>query len=237
MKISELIKSTGVSRETIHYYVREGLLKKPRKTGKNSAQYNNDHVEQLRTIKDLQGNQHLPLAAIKKILKQNRKESSEKQTTLRLISEHFKPMDRLLRENKRFSKESFLESTKIGKKWLETMIEGDIIQPLEENGELTYSSLDVSIAKLFVTMDELGFGPKDGFSPEILKEMHDYLETMMAKDAGKWIATKMEESSLEDVMEKGVQWVEAMGMYMYYIYSKIALNQLNEYLEKVKPKT
>ncbi|MBT6613032.1 MAG: MerR family transcriptional regulator, partial [Deltaproteobacteria bacterium] len=53
MKISELVKSTGVSKETIHYYIREGLLRKPRKTGRNVAQYGEEYVEQIRTIKAL----------------------------------------------------------------------------------------------------------------------------------------------------------------------------------------
>jgi DNA-binding transcriptional MerR regulator len=51
MKISELVKITDVSKETIHYYIREGVLRKPRKTGKNTADYNETHVDQIRTIK------------------------------------------------------------------------------------------------------------------------------------------------------------------------------------------
>ena len=39
MKISELVKQTQVSKETIHYYIREGLLPRPRKLGKNVAEY------------------------------------------------------------------------------------------------------------------------------------------------------------------------------------------------------
>ncbi|NNL75879.1 MAG: MerR family DNA-binding transcriptional regulator, partial [Desulfobacterales bacterium] len=32
MKISQLVKRTGVPKETIHFYIREGLLRKPRKS-------------------------------------------------------------------------------------------------------------------------------------------------------------------------------------------------------------
>ena len=39
MKIGELVKQTQVSKETIHYYVREGLLPRPRKLAKNVADY------------------------------------------------------------------------------------------------------------------------------------------------------------------------------------------------------
>lgn len=36
MKIGELVNQTHVPKETIHYYVREGLLPRPRKLGKTS---------------------------------------------------------------------------------------------------------------------------------------------------------------------------------------------------------
>ena len=35
MKISQLVKRTGVPNETIHFYIREGLLRKPRKSSVN----------------------------------------------------------------------------------------------------------------------------------------------------------------------------------------------------------
>ena len=40
MKISTVVKRTGVPKETIHFYIREGLLRKPHKSGVNIADYN-----------------------------------------------------------------------------------------------------------------------------------------------------------------------------------------------------
>ena len=39
MKISKLSEITGVARDAIHFYVREGLLPAPVKTKKNMAYY------------------------------------------------------------------------------------------------------------------------------------------------------------------------------------------------------
>ena len=77
MKISELVRQTGVSKETIHHYIREGLLRKPRKTGKNVADYNQKYVEKILLIKDLRENYYLPLPVIKKIIRRIKKQSSE----------------------------------------------------------------------------------------------------------------------------------------------------------------
>lgn len=53
MKISELVKRTNVSKETIHYYVREALVSKPKKMEKYVAVYDESCVGQIRTIKRL----------------------------------------------------------------------------------------------------------------------------------------------------------------------------------------
>ncbi len=51
MKISELVKETGVPASTISFYIREGLLPQPIKTGKTRAYYSVDHVEGIERIK------------------------------------------------------------------------------------------------------------------------------------------------------------------------------------------
>ena len=68
MRIGELAERTGVSRETIHFYLREGLLPRPRKAGRNMAFYEDTHVERLLLIKRLQNERFLPLARIKQLL-------------------------------------------------------------------------------------------------------------------------------------------------------------------------
>ena len=51
MTIGELSKRTGVSTQTIHYYLKEGLLPKPVKTSKTWAYYTYAHVERINMIR------------------------------------------------------------------------------------------------------------------------------------------------------------------------------------------
>ena len=50
-RISEISRKSGVPSQTIHYYVREGLLPPPVKTSKTMAYYSEDHLERLYFIK------------------------------------------------------------------------------------------------------------------------------------------------------------------------------------------
>jgi AcrR family transcriptional regulator len=65
MRISELAKKAGLSRNTIHYYFREGLLPPPLKTGRTMAFYTNSHLDCLGVIRKLREERNLPIAAIR----------------------------------------------------------------------------------------------------------------------------------------------------------------------------
>lgn len=68
MRMRELEKASGVGRETIRYYIREGLLPEPDRASRNSASYSEGHVARLRAIKRLQEERFLPLAVIRSLL-------------------------------------------------------------------------------------------------------------------------------------------------------------------------
>ena len=54
MKISELAKKTGVAPSTIRYYIKEGLLPKPKVKRKNMAYYDESYIPKITAIKELQ---------------------------------------------------------------------------------------------------------------------------------------------------------------------------------------
>jgi DNA-binding transcriptional MerR regulator len=64
----DLVRESGLPRETIHFYMHQGLLPKAVKTGRNTALYTLEHLERLRRIRALQESQFLPLKAIRAVL-------------------------------------------------------------------------------------------------------------------------------------------------------------------------
>lgn len=67
-RMRDLVRASGVSRETIHFYLGAGVLPPARKTGRNSALYGEEHLERLRRIGELRDRHFLPLKAIRLIL-------------------------------------------------------------------------------------------------------------------------------------------------------------------------
>lgn len=68
LKIGELAKSADVPIATLKHYIREGLIKPVRKTGRTMSWYAPSAVARVRAIKDLQQQQFLPLDVIRESL-------------------------------------------------------------------------------------------------------------------------------------------------------------------------
>src|SRR3954447_14918258 len=67
MRIGQLARAAGVSRETIHFYLREGLLPPPRKVNSRLSFFGDTHLARLKLIKAFQ-QAHIPLARIREQL-------------------------------------------------------------------------------------------------------------------------------------------------------------------------
>lgn len=66
-RIGQLEKLSGVNRRTIHFYLKEGLLPPPMKTGKTMSYYDETHLKRLKAIA-LAKEEGLPLFAIRERL-------------------------------------------------------------------------------------------------------------------------------------------------------------------------
>ena len=67
MRIAELESLSGVSRRTIHFYLHQGLLHPPKKTGQTMAYYDSSHLDELERIKAMR-DMGLPLVAIREAM-------------------------------------------------------------------------------------------------------------------------------------------------------------------------
>ena len=68
LKMKDLERATGVGREAIRFYIREGLLPEPERPARNVAFYDESCVGRIRLIKELQQKRYLPLHVIKLIV-------------------------------------------------------------------------------------------------------------------------------------------------------------------------
>ena len=220
LKISELTKRTGVSKENIHHYIREGLLRKPRKTGKNTADYSDAYVRQVRLIKELRDHYFLPLPIIKKIMQEQKRQTPSEQSSFQVQSEYLRPLERFF-PHEVVGKDAFQEATGLGRYWLDKLEEWGIISARTDRGEPVYSHENVVIGRLMVDMDRLGFGPRDGYDPKHLKPISDFIQSYLTASTREYVERNAQKLDSPEFREKSGQFSELMSLFLYHLYRRI----------------
>jgi DNA-binding transcriptional MerR regulator len=234
MKISELARRTQVSKETIHYYVREGLLPRPRKLGKNVADYDESYVNRILLIKELQNHRFLPLTMIKRILR-FQKGSPERDSILQMHPHYFRPVDQLL-PKEIVGEEAFREATGLGRKWLAKMEEWGIITPELQDGQKIYSQDDITLGRVVVDMDRIGLGPKDGFDPEALRHYKDMFREIVVMSHRYYMEGALGKLNPEEYAHRAARGSEIMSVFFYHLYRKISRQEYRRILALMEAK-
>lgn len=235
MRMSDLVKRTQVSKETIHYYVREGLVPRPRKFAKNLADYNESHVERIRLIKELQDHHFLPLSVIKRVLKYQRG-TPERKPLLQVQTNYFRAVDQLLPADV-IGEEDFRKNTGLSRKWLARLEEWEVITPETREDGKVYSQDDVILGKLVVDMDRLGLGPKDGFDAGALEYYSEAFQKVAAKSHEYFTRVVLGKVSPLEYSQKSAQATEIMSVFFYHLYRKFARQEANRALALMESKT
>ncbi len=153
----ELEAASGVGRETIRYYIREGLLPEPLRTGRNAAVYGAEHVSRLKTIKRLQEERFLPLAVIRTLLDAD---DSERW----LEPQAFPMLDTLLAARLGPGSERIAYAEVVAQLGLSAdqraQIERDGVIHADGDGMIT--ARDAAILRLMDELDRIGFGNDAG---------------------------------------------------------------------------
>ncbi|MBU2551107.1 MAG: MerR family transcriptional regulator [Proteobacteria bacterium] len=231
MKIRELIEKTGVPKQTIHYYVRSGLLPKPRKLGPNSAEYSTVHVERIQLIKQLQENFFLPLSVIKKVLKKY-KRGVDSQALLKIKTGYFRPLDQLLAGRVR-GEDTFLRATGLRPERLAQYETWGIITPEYIEGQKVYSYDDQVIGKAIAQFREIGMTDEKGFQPDILKSLVESFRVLVQAGADDFYRMADRSMSLDETIDVGRLAREVMATFYYHLYYKLSREIMGEHLARL----
>ncbi len=163
MKMKELSSATGVSKATIIYYVNEGLLPQPLKTSRNMAYYDPSCIERISFIQQIKRKHRLPLAAIKRLLKE-RDQGRDITTLVELQEFVFGPG-----RTRRLSLAQFVEATGLSIDQVRAFLDTEILIPMERE---LFDSEDVAVGKALRASLEFGLTSEiAAFYPRLAKEV------------------------------------------------------------------
>jgi DNA-binding transcriptional MerR regulator len=201
MRMRDLEKASGVSRETIRFYIREGLLPEPDRTHRNSATYSDDHLARLLTIRRLRDERFLPLSVIRSLF--------DGDQTGWLEPEMLPEIDHLLRarldsEGEWISATAFFAENGGDPDHLADTITSGVITP---NTDGLISPRDQRILRLLLDAAKIGFTRERGYMDSgigrLAAMMHSVAE-LEVKDFFTYVAPHVGELEAADMAERGI---------------------------------
>jgi DNA-binding transcriptional MerR regulator len=183
LRMRDLVRESGLPRETIHFYRQQGLLPEPVKTGRNTALYTQEHVERLRRIRELQERQFLPLKAIRAVLDDTAEEgfTPEQEDLVRQVratlsgwtSDQQRPTVAVAEfVPGRLSRAELRELVGAGLVTVQATARGGLV-----------SEDDAAILECWAQFKEAGLGPRQGVGPAELRVYDDAMERLVAREA------------------------------------------------------
>ncbi len=207
MRMRELEKRTGVGRETIRFYIREGLLPEPERASRNSASYTDDHVARVRAIKRLQEERFLPLAVIKTLLDATDGDSW-------LHADAFPHLDAMLRarldKGERIAVARVIEQAGATRAEIEEAVANGTVSIAADD---TMDPRDAGIVKALAELKAIGFTEARGFTAEHHGIYADFVDWLVSQEMRLFFdhtAGVVGEDEAANMAERGVAAVNDM---------------------------
>lgn len=228
----ELEERSGVSRETIRYYIREGLLPEPARASRNSATYDDSHVARLRAIRRLQDERFLPLGVIKALL--NAEDDHQRIDPLAFPALETEVLARL--DGTAVSSWQSLADCAARmavpldelKQWVRAGVLDITPGP---DGAPGLASRDQAIAERWFSLRQHGITPERGFSPDecrIYVEVIDWLADAEIRRFFGHMAGQVDHAEAVEAAEHGIRAInDVLGMMRVRALAK-RLNEMRE---------
>jgi len=179
----DLVRESGLPRETIHFYKLQGLLPEPVKTGRNTALYTPAHVERLRRIRELQERQFLPLKAIRAILQDTDEEgfTPDQEDLVRQVRATLAGWTSA-QQRPTIGLAAFVPG-RVSRRELKELAAAGLVAVHAAPGGARVSEDDAAILECWAQFKEAGLGPDQGLSPAELRLYDEAMERLVAREA------------------------------------------------------
>lgn len=205
MRMRDLEKASGVGRETIRYYIREGLLPEPDKPSRNSARYSDVHVARLKAIKRLQEERFLPLAVIRTLLEAQDGERW-------LLPEAFPMLEETLAARLAGPGPARVALADLGLPAHQVdHLEDLMISVSDDDG--TISARDAAILRTVQRLDDIGFSPELGFDGGQMRLYNVLIDWLTAQELRHFLehtAGHVGEAKALEMAEQGISVINEL---------------------------
>jgi len=224
IKIGELIKCTGVTRATIHHYVREGLLPEPEKTSRNMALYDPGCIDRVLLIKGLQSQTRRSLNEVKTLLQ----DAADHEGIRRL--QNMLEVEALRTQSSPLSPEGSRSHLSVKELSARTGFSDRDIQQFHKLGLVNHYTrgrrklvhpADVAVADALAALAAAGFDDEHGFQPQDAVIYLKALKELLHKEVALFLEKTDPDLEPESLVKKAELAIERVSPLMLAIRRKL----------------
>ena len=206
-RIDELAQRTGLTVDTIRYYVREGLLAPPTKQGRHRL-YDSEHLERLDRIRELQA-QRFSLAAIRAICEANKPGLEGLFTT----------------GDRSYSLAELIDRSGVDAELVSGLREVGLLPDPAEFGGEAYDDTDLALLRAVAELQAVGMTPEillalgRIYVDRFAEMQRDVLDMLSGKDNSAWDAEEI--ASVQQQLTANAQrLVPAINQLLNYVHQR-----------------
>ena len=172
IKMKELESRSGDGRETIRYYIREGILPMPNKPRANVAFYSQVHLKRLLAIKYMQQEREMSLGRIKSILSSGDFDKLSGPSSLKGLDQLLPALLDGAAASENLTLNQVIQKTGLSESVIEDLVERGVITRSLDNvskgnhGQFSYR--DVIILEKWAQAKEAGYTENKGYDNNLL---------------------------------------------------------------------
>ena len=179
IRIAELVRRSGVSRATIQHYLNEGLLPRPRKTGRTMAYYDAGSVERVLLIKELQ-QRHLPLHVIRGLLDPK---PAKKRDPMGELAARGEELEKLLAPTERpLERREVTRATGVAEESLDELERLGLVTAQRRGATVRYGACDVAVLRAIGRLNAGGLNAELGFHSKDLVVYREAMKSLLARE-------------------------------------------------------
>jgi DNA-binding transcriptional MerR regulator len=210
LKMRDLERATGVGRETIRFYIREGLLPEPERPGRNVAWYDESFVDRIALIKDLQRKRYLPLQAIKALVRSDASPSRAEMDALLAIDGM---LYRGLAPPEAARVSEVAKRTGVTPGEIHRLADAEAIEIVTRQGAQWLEGDAIRFVEHWAAMRRAGYVEALGFRPENLRLYVDFVRWLAREELrlfAQGVTGRIDADTASGMAEQGIEIVNEM---------------------------
>jgi DNA-binding transcriptional MerR regulator len=227
LKMRDLERATGVGRETIRFYIREGLLPDPVRPARNVAWYDESFIERIALIKKLR-NRYLPLYVIKGIVSGDEVPSEAEMRTLLDLDGKVVASSERRKPHPAEKLSALARRTGLGAAEIRKLADAEAIEIVSRDGDQWLEGVDVAICETWARFRRAGYSEELGFTPKNLRVYVEFSQLLVREELRIFTGGVTGRTDPDTARRMAEEGIEHAGDVLRLIHERLMLRAIGQ---------